>query len=301
MNRRLRSVCAASVGVLLTACAASAQSEPVLLELMPPATAENPGPVAEKRVLEVVFCIDCSGSMTHAMDRAKAVIRGILDELRQQNPGAELRVGFVRYGDATRTYRVFDFTADKASIEQTLTSTSVANVGAEFLGVFLATATEKLSWSKGSAVSRKIYMVGNETAAQGPVDYRVATKYAVRNGIQVNVVYCPLIREERDIAFARTRPSGRGTDIIARKNASAGAELLRTQNTWLETAYLGGGEVFKLVDGPQLAQRWTPIEVRYLVEVVIPNEDVAALNAEGNLRRLEQYQNNRPTVRRGRP
>jgi hypothetical protein len=54
-----------------------------------------------------------------------------------------------------------------------------------------------MKWTGTNNVNRQIVMVGNETAFQGPVDYRLAAKAASSRGFTVSAMYCPAISDER--------------------------------------------------------------------------------------------------------
>ena len=49
-----------------------------------------------------------------------------------------------------------------------------------------------MKWSEGKQVMKVIYVVGNETAHQGPAefDYTKTAKEAIEHGIMVNAIYC---------------------------------------------------------------------------------------------------------------
>ncbi|HEY8665322.1 MAG TPA: hypothetical protein VIL86_01595 [Tepidisphaeraceae bacterium] len=49
-----------------------------------------------------------------------------------------------------------------------------------------------MKWSDGGRILKIIYVVGNETARQGPkeFDYTITAADAIKQGIQVNAIYC---------------------------------------------------------------------------------------------------------------
>jgi hypothetical protein len=302
MSRSLFSLAGCTLGaaLLLFAAPASLRAQTPEPEPAPLPDAEVAAPVEKRGTVDLVFCIDCSGSMAHAMGRAKQVVAALIEEARTQYPDSEVRVGFIRYGDATRSYRVFDLTSDPKKIRENLGGTQVAReISAEYVGTFLDTATGKISWGTAEDTVKRVFVVGNETAAQGPVDYRAAARHAANQGIQVGIVYCPLVGEERDVAQARAEQFSRAAGRPQATNR-AGVAGIEVQKTWLTVAYLGGGEAIKLVDGPMGVSRFTPAQVRYLVEVALPAEEEAAGNARFLLDAVSNGATFRSPVRGGR-
>jgi hypothetical protein len=64
--------------------------------------------------------------------------------------------------------------------------------GTEWVGWAVQRATDDMKWSDGKQVLKVIYVVGNETAHQGPdkVDYTKTAPAAIAKGIIVNAIYC---------------------------------------------------------------------------------------------------------------
>jgi hypothetical protein len=75
-------------------------------EAAPPAEEDEP-------TLDLVFCLDVSGSMAEYQPILKPTILSIVRQAVRQNPGRKLRLGLVRYGDADRRYLVLDLNEDQ--------------------------------------------------------------------------------------------------------------------------------------------------------------------------------------------
>src|SRR4051812_47335548 len=84
------------------------------LSLVRPAeSAPAPG-AGKKPKVEVVFCLDTTGSMGGLIDGAKAKIWAICNQIAGGKPTPDLRVGLVAYRDKGDDYvtKVFDLTDD---------------------------------------------------------------------------------------------------------------------------------------------------------------------------------------------
>lgn len=161
------------------------------------APVSSPGPAETRRSIDVVFCVDCSGSMTMAMRPAKAKIAEIIDNIVAYAPNARLRVGLIRYGDGERNFRIFPLSDDLSSVLPNVAATNVeAGACVELVGLFVRKATQEMAWTPSDDALKLIYVVGNETAAQGmpPIDYRTTVPAAVKKNILVSAVYCRMSR-----------------------------------------------------------------------------------------------------------
>lgn len=146
----------------------------------------------EKPHIDIVFCIDCSGSMGPVIETAKQKVWAIVNEVARAKPAPILRIGLLGYGDSERTWRKFDLTDDLDEVYKNLTTFRDEGWGREFVGMAVHKATEELAWSSGKQVLKIIYVVGNETARQGPdeFDYAKTAPKAIAKGIIVNAIYC---------------------------------------------------------------------------------------------------------------
>ena len=138
---------------------------------------------------DIVFCVDNSGSMAQYLDQTKDLIRALTTNLSNQEGAIrlDLRVGVIQYGAADNDYRVLPLTRDANALLQTVRDMN-ADIGAEeWVGRAVELAQQKMDWRAGDSF-RAIYVLGNETAEQGPLSYRQSVRDAVNNGIAVNAV-----------------------------------------------------------------------------------------------------------------
>lgn len=152
------------------------------------------GPVVtEQPHVDVVFCIDRSGSMAGVIETAKKKVWSIVNEVAKAKPSPILRIGLIGYGDGEHIIHELALTTDLDEVYKHLTTyRDDSPSGAEFVGHAIHLAAERMQWSTGKQTLKIIYVVGNETARQGPadLDYAKTAPAAIARGIMVNAIYC---------------------------------------------------------------------------------------------------------------
>src|SRR5215213_5486265 len=111
MSRRMIHTTAVAALLALSGLALQAAPEPK------PAAAKKPKPK-----VEVVFCLDTTGSMGGLIDGAKAKIWAVCNQIAGGKPTPNLKVGLVAYRDRGDAYitKVSDLTGDLDSIHAEL-------------------------------------------------------------------------------------------------------------------------------------------------------------------------------------
>jgi hypothetical protein len=181
-------------GAMSSSYARGAAAPPAAAKPAAAPAAEAPAPAAaDKPRIEVVFCIDRSGSMSGVIETAKKKVWAIVNEIAKAKPAPELRIGLIGYGEGEQIIHQLDLTGDLDEVYKQLTTyRDDARTGQEFVGHAIHVATEQMKWSEGKRVLKVIYVVGNETAHQGPpeLDFTKTAPAAIAKGIIVNAVYC---------------------------------------------------------------------------------------------------------------
>ena len=218
LPRRFTPLLAASTCTLL--CAATVHAAPA--KTTKPTAQKTK--VSAKRVVEprnassrvdIVFAIDCSGSMGDVIETAKQKIWSIVNQIARAKPSPVLRIGLLGYGNADRSFRSFALSDDLDTVYQNLMTFKDEGWGDEYVGLSLHKVLGEMKWGKAARQLNVIYVVGNETARQGPeqFDYAKMAPQARNREIWVNAIYC----------------------------GSAGGE-----ETWREMARLGGGQYLQI-------------------------------------------------------
>ena len=150
--------------------------------------------------IDVVFCIDRSGSMSQVIETAKQKVWSIVNQVATAKPTPILRIGLIGYGSADRDIKLFPLSDDLDSVHENLMTFKTDMGGSEWVGWAIHKATEDMGWIDDKKALKIIYMVGNETALQGNNDvlYTRTAPKAIADGIMVNAIYCgnPKANEE---------------------------------------------------------------------------------------------------------
>jgi hypothetical protein len=149
------------------------------------------------RNVEVVFCIDTTGSMGGLLAVAKSKIWAICNQIASGKPVPHLRVGLVAYRDRGDEYvtRVYDLRNDLDAVHTDLNTFVAAGGGdlPESVNEALDEAVNKIRWSTDTRTLRIIFLVGD---APPHMDYADDVKYpetckkAMEKGIVINSVQC---------------------------------------------------------------------------------------------------------------
>src|SRR5579862_6514470 len=137
---------------------------PIMCDRSVYAQAEAPVNKPRPRV-EVVFCLDTTGSMGGLIDSAKQKIWSICNQIAAGKPTPELKVGLVAFRDRGDEYitKKLDLTGDLDAVHGELMSFKAAGGGdePESVNEALHVALHKINWTQDPKVLRIIYLVGD--------------------------------------------------------------------------------------------------------------------------------------------
>ncbi len=163
--------------------------------VLPAVSAPKPPTVMPK--VEVVFCLDTTGSMGGLIEGAKQKIWAICNQIAGGKPVPDLKVGLVAYRDKGDEYitKVFDLTDDLDAIHGHLKKFVAAGGGdePEHVNQALHDAVHKVKWSTDKKTLRIIFLVGDAAPHMDYTDdvkYPETCKKAVEKGIIVNTIQC---------------------------------------------------------------------------------------------------------------
>lgn len=166
-----------------------------LSSLSPAADEKSPtkGPA-----VDLVFCIDQSGSMEQIIASAKQKIWAIVNEMALAKPTPELRIGLIGYGydpfgaESGFIHVYIDLTDDLDGVYQQLMRLTTDG-STELVGQVLAAGIDGMRWSPSPEALKVMFLVGNESAAQDQdrerFGYEVVARRAIGTGIVVNTIY----------------------------------------------------------------------------------------------------------------
>ena len=150
-----------------------------------------------RRPIDLVICLDTSGSMTGLIDSARGRLWDIVSSLSKAKPTPRLRVGLLTYGSprtstAGRGWvaRQSDLTSDLDAVYARMMALTTDG-GDEFVGWVVNDAVRSMDWSDDPAALKIIFVAGNESADQASevFNFRSVAETARGRGIVVNSIY----------------------------------------------------------------------------------------------------------------
>jgi hypothetical protein len=187
-------------------------------------------PVKAKPKVEVVFCLDTTGSMGGLIKGAKQKIWSIANQIVKGKPTPDLQIGLVAYRDKGDEYvtKVYSLDSDLDTVFENLMSFEAlgGGDGPEHVNKALHDSVHEISWSKDKRTLKLIFLVGDAPPHmdyKDSYDYRRICKEAVKKDIIINTIQCGDYKEAekywRDIAkrsegkYARVQQSG-GMQVV---------------------------------------------------------------------------------------
>ncbi len=147
--------------------------------------------------IEVVFCIDTTGSMGGLIQAAKEKTWAIANMLATSTPTPDIRIGLVAFRDRGDVYitRVTDLSDDLDAVYQELMSFRAEGGGdmPESVNQALHEAVTKINWSTDAWTYRVIFLIGDAPPHMNypdDVKYPETCKLAVEKGIIINTIQC---------------------------------------------------------------------------------------------------------------
>src|SRR6266851_4578417 len=159
------------------------------------ARADEAKPKAAKAV-DVVICLDVSGSMEGLIDSARLKLWYIVNDLGKVDPAPKLRVGLYSYGhntyDSNKGWvrKDLDLSNDLDEVYKKLFGLTI-NGGEEYVARVCRDAIQEQKWSEEKDALKVIFVCGNEPASQDPhVKLKDVGDLATKKGIVINPIYC---------------------------------------------------------------------------------------------------------------
>jgi Mg-chelatase subunit ChlD len=148
-------------------------------------------------VIDVVFVLDTTGSMSGLIQTAKDKIWSIATTMASAQPTPRIRIGLVAYRDRGDAYvtQTVDLSEDLDSVYAELMDFQAGGGGdaPESVNAALSQAVNRMAWSNDDQAYRAIFLVGD---APPHMDYQDEQQYpaimaaARQKGIVVNAIQC---------------------------------------------------------------------------------------------------------------
>ena len=198
-------------------------------------TTDDPVETAEARDVDIIVCLDTSGSMESLIDSARARLWDIVTEVMELEPNANLRVGLLTFGNPTDGaskadgYVLLrsDLTNDLDGLYDELFSLTTSG-GDEYVGWAVDTALKQVSWSTEDNAAHIVFVAGNESADQGrnTRDFRDVMRQANEQGVVVNALFAGNESQGRDLHWDEVATRGGG--VYAAIDKTTGTRQIAT-------------------------------------------------------------------------
>jgi len=146
--------------------------------------------------IDIVLCLDVSGSMNGLIESAKNKLWDIVNDLAKIKPTPELRVGLYSYGHSTYSAQAgwvrkeADLTGDLDEVYRKLNALTI-NGGSELVARVTRDAIDQQQWSTDKHALRIVFVCGNEAADQDKeVTLASVAGKAKEKDIVVNTIFC---------------------------------------------------------------------------------------------------------------
>jgi len=188
-----------TIGTVLLVAGIGAAAEPAAVAAEPaavePAAAKPVKPDTQKHI-DLVLCLDTSGSMRGLIESAKQKLWAVVNELATAKPRPALRVALYHYGNTGLSResgwvgQLCKLSGDLDAVYGKLFPLRTSG-GTEYVARVVRAATDELDWNMEKGTLRVIFVAGNEAATQDKqYDLQKICKAAASKGIIVNTIFC---------------------------------------------------------------------------------------------------------------
>ena len=208
---------------------------PVWSQDRPAAEPQPPAAAAQARAVDLVICLDISGSMDGLIDSAKLRLWDIVNELARMKPTPNLRVGLYSYG-ATRyepakgwVHKDVDLTEDLDEVYKVLNGLKTGG-GTEYVARVTKTALDEQKWSTDKDALKVIFVCGNEPVNQDKqVNLEDVAAQAKRAGVVINTIYCKYGRDEEIPGWQKFAADCAGQHVTIDQNKAVRQITVKTE------------------------------------------------------------------------
>ncbi len=218
--------------------------------------------------IQIALILDTSNSMDGLIDQARNQMWQVVNEFagaRQNGMTPELEIALFEFGNDNNPMsqgylrKLSGFTRELDAVSAGLFSLTT-NGGSEYCGYAIKAAVDSLQWSRSASDIKTIFIAGNESFGQGPVDYRAAIEQAGLAGISINTIH-------------------------------AGGYQVGVKDGWQDGALLAGGDYLSIDADQQIVHIVAPQDARITELNARLNQTYIPYGAAGEIkleRQLEQ-------------
>jgi von Willebrand factor type A domain len=181
-------------------------------------------PAGEGKPVDVVLCLDVSGSMQGLVDSAKIKLWDIVNELARVKPTPKLRVALYSYGHTTYDPKAgwvrkeIDLSTDLDEVSKKLNALTI-NGGEEYVARVCRDALVQQKWSEEKNALKLIFVCGNEPVDQDKqVHLKDVAQLAKDKGVIINTIYCNWNRPGEEVGWKQFSSDANGKYAMIEHN-----------------------------------------------------------------------------------
>jgi von Willebrand factor type A domain len=208
---------------------------PVRADEPKPAAPAAPAEPVQGRAIDLVICLDVSGSMDGLIESAKIQLWNVVNDLARIKPTPNLRVGLYSYGatrfDAKKGWvnKEVDLTDDLDEVYKALNGLRTGG-GDELVARVTKAALDEQKWSTEKGALKLVFVCGNEPVNQDKtVNLSDVAEQAKKAGVLVNTVYCKWGHDQEIAPWAEFAASCKGKQVVIDQNRAAKEVIVKTE------------------------------------------------------------------------
>jgi hypothetical protein len=208
---------------------------PVRADEPKPAAPAQPVETPKGRAIDLVICLDVSGSMDGLIESAKIQLWNVVNDLARIKPTPNLRVGLYSYGatrfDAKKGWvnKEVDLTDDLDEVYKALNGLRTGG-GDEYVARVTKAALDEQKWSTEKGALKMVFVCGNEPVNQDKqVNLSDVADQAKKASVLVNTVYCKWGHDNEIAAWAEFATSCKGKQVVIDQNKAAKEVIVKTE------------------------------------------------------------------------
>lgn len=195
----------------------------------------EPAKAAEGRPIDIVICLDVSGSMNGLIDSAKLQLWNVVNEMARIKPAPQLRVALYSYGanhyDRNKGWvkKHTDLTEDLDEVYKELNVLKTGG-GDELVARVTKAALDEQKWSTEKGALKLVFVCGNEAADQDKqVKLEDVAAEAKKAGVIVNTIYCKYGQDNEIPGWAAFSESCGGRHVNIDQNKAVQQVVVKTE------------------------------------------------------------------------
>jgi uncharacterized protein YegL len=161
-----------------------------------------------KTRIDVVFVVDCTGSMQDEIDVVKTKIQEMISKISSGQPKPDVRYGVVAYRDRGDSFvtKKFDFSGQTDQVRMYVNELQADGGGdtPESVNEALHVAIDGMDWDKSANTGKLIFLIGDagpHTDYPQDWNFKDLSLSAKNKGIKISAIGCSGINENGDPEF----------------------------------------------------------------------------------------------------